>query len=614
MSARTDAGRRGPALIERLLDALTDPARRERTAVAVLLGYVALWTLYGVIAKGSQDIHVDMSEQFALARELALGYPKHPPLAMVVVRAWFAVFPTTDWAYYLLAMANAGLALWIAWRLAARFLDGDKRVVGLALLTLVPFFNFHALKFNVNTVLMPLWAATTLWFLRSFETPARARRGARRASCAAAAMYGKYWSVVPAARARHRGARRPPARGLFPLAGALGDDRGRGAGARPACGLAGRERFCAVLLCRRHRTRPARSRPPSATRWAISRGSLAYVAVPLVIVVAAARPSRAAVKDMAWPASPERRLAALAFWAVLLAPAVVAPLAGVQLVSLWSMSAWTLLPVMLLSSPLVADQPPRRRRHRHARGGVPVRHGRDRPGDRLRHSSRGPPPGAAHSSLLVEPIERLWRETTDRPLRVFAGLDEFTDGVSFYMPSHPLAVHVLDGSPRTRWRSASAATASHCSARATALAAERGLVRERRELDRGRAFAAGKQMEIEVVAPLSRPRRQARALSDHHHSAAAVGQTRRQRPIADYAGSSRQRSDRGLDQRDDVLHAAIAGWPRSARIRRRRDRTAPARRAFAPRRGRSGSMRCGRSPSASGSRGRSRAPRGNIRW
>ena len=54
-----------------------------------------------------------------------------------------------------IVLCFAALALWIAWRLSARFLDGDKRVLGLALLTLVPFFNFHALKFNSNTVLMP---------------------------------------------------------------------------------------------------------------------------------------------------------------------------------------------------------------------------------------------------------------------------------------------------------------------------------------------------------------------------------------------------------------------------------------------------------------------------
>jgi len=185
----------GPTkLIERLLDALAAPARRERTAVTVLLGYVALWTLYGTLAKGSQDINSDMSEQYVLSRELAWGYPKHPPLAMAVVRAWFTVFPTAEWAYYLLAVATAGLALWIAWRLSARFLDGEKRVVGLALLTLVPFFNFHALKFNQNTVLMPLWAATTLWFLRSFETR-RVLDAALAGVGAAACMYGKYWSI-----------------------------------------------------------------------------------------------------------------------------------------------------------------------------------------------------------------------------------------------------------------------------------------------------------------------------------------------------------------------------------------------------------------------------------
>src|SRR5256885_11853831 len=195
MSAMTEGGRRGFVPVERLLNALADPARRERTVVAVLLGYVALWTLYGAIAKGSQDIHADMSEQFALGRERALVYPNHPPLAMAVVRAWFAVFPTADWAYCLLAMVNVGLALWIAWRLCARFLDGEKRVLGLALLTLVPFFNFHGLKFNVNTILLPLWAATTLWFLRSFESR-RVLDAALAGLFAASALHGKYWSIV----------------------------------------------------------------------------------------------------------------------------------------------------------------------------------------------------------------------------------------------------------------------------------------------------------------------------------------------------------------------------------------------------------------------------------
>ena len=94
-----------------------------------------------------------MTELIAWSRDLAWGY-KHPPLAAaLIVRLWFSVFPLAEWSYYLLAMLMPTLALWIVWRLSADYLDIEKRVAGLALLMLVPFFNFHALKFNVNTVL-----------------------------------------------------------------------------------------------------------------------------------------------------------------------------------------------------------------------------------------------------------------------------------------------------------------------------------------------------------------------------------------------------------------------------------------------------------------------------
>jgi 4-amino-4-deoxy-L-arabinose transferase-like glycosyltransferase len=179
---------------ERLLAALVDPARRERTVIVVLVAYVAVWTLYGVLAKASQDLHTDMTEMVAWSRELAFGYPKHPPLAAWLTRLWFAVFPAADWSFYLLAMTVAGTALWIVWRLAGDYLDGEKRVLALALMTFVPFFNFHALKFNANTILLPLWAATALCFLRSYER--KSMLWAVLAGLfAAGSMLGKYWSV-----------------------------------------------------------------------------------------------------------------------------------------------------------------------------------------------------------------------------------------------------------------------------------------------------------------------------------------------------------------------------------------------------------------------------------
>src|ERR1700741_3685849 len=102
--------------LERLFDALTDPARCERTMALFLAGYVAIWSLYATIAKSSQDIHTDMGEIVAWAHDAGLGTPKHPPLAAWLVRAWFSVLPRQDWAYYLFAMLVATVALWITWR------------------------------------------------------------------------------------------------------------------------------------------------------------------------------------------------------------------------------------------------------------------------------------------------------------------------------------------------------------------------------------------------------------------------------------------------------------------------------------------------------------------
>jgi 4-amino-4-deoxy-L-arabinose transferase-like glycosyltransferase len=179
--------------LEALHDALIDPARRERACLWLLAAYASVWALYAAIAKSSQDVHYDMGEMVALSREHLIGSPKHPPLGPWLAGLWFSVFPLTDWAYYLFAILMATAGLWFAWKLFEQYLDAEKRVIGLALLTLIPFFNFHAFRYNANAVLIPFWAATTWAFLRSFET--RSSGYATLAGlAAAAAMLSKYWS------------------------------------------------------------------------------------------------------------------------------------------------------------------------------------------------------------------------------------------------------------------------------------------------------------------------------------------------------------------------------------------------------------------------------------
>ncbi len=188
---RGDAVRALGGRIGRLLDALVDASRCERTVLVALCA--ALWTIYGIIAKGSQDLHFDFGEQYSWSLDTIWASPKHPPLAQWLVGAWFAVFPRADWAYYLFAMVLATAALWFGWRLMERYLDGPKRVIGLALLTFIPVFNFHALKFNNNAMSLPTWVATWL-FLRAFETR-RADYAALAGLAAGTAMLSKYWSV-----------------------------------------------------------------------------------------------------------------------------------------------------------------------------------------------------------------------------------------------------------------------------------------------------------------------------------------------------------------------------------------------------------------------------------
>ena len=189
-----------------------------------------------------------MGEMVAWSREAGLGTPKHPPLPAWIVGVWFQIFPLQTWAYDLLAVATAAVALGIAWVVWPDYLDERKRAVALALLTLVPFFNFHALKYNANSAMMPWWALVTWAFLRSFET--RSLGFAALAGLAAAgAMMTKYWSIVLLAALAIAALSGPAPLALFRVPCALHHDRGRRGGARPSRVVALCARLRAVRLC-----------------------------------------------------------------------------------------------------------------------------------------------------------------------------------------------------------------------------------------------------------------------------------------------------------------------------------------------------------------------------
>jgi 4-amino-4-deoxy-L-arabinose transferase-like glycosyltransferase len=417
---------------------LIDPAGSERAVLAALAGYLVLWTIYGTIAKSSQGLHYDMTEVIAWSRDLSLGYLKHPPLAAWMVWLWFSVFPVAEWSYYGLAMLMPTCALWLAWRLSADYLDIEKRIVGLALLTLIPFFNFHALKFNVNTVLMPVWAVTTFWFLRSYRTQSRVY-AALAGVGAAACMLGKYWSVfllvglVVAALIDQRRAVyfRSPAPWITVAVGLVV--------LSPHLAWLAQHDFAPFGYAMGiHGAKPLGATVKAALGYL--GGSIGYVAIPVIIVLAMARPSRAALADMIWPADPERRLAAAAFWLPFLLPAVGAVASGTEITSLWSMPAWTLLAVLPLSQPSVTIAAADTRRILVVAVAVPLVMLIAAPAIAVMVQRGGPAPAAAHARLLADEIERAWHALTPQPLRYVGGDAEIAYDVAAAAAERPRAL------------------------------------------------------------------------------------------------------------------------------------------------------------------------------
>ena len=436
------------APLNRLIAALADPARRERAIVPVLAAYCGLWALYGAIAKGSQDVHFDMGEMVAWSRETFWGTPKHPPFGAWLVSAWFGVFPLADWAYYLFAMVLATLALWIAWRIAGRYLDAEKRIVGLALLTLVPFFNFHALKFNANTVMIPLWAATTALFLRSYETrnPVWAVLAG---VAAAAAMLGKYWSIVLLL-GLGLAALADPRRGAY--------FRSSAPWATVAAGLLGLSPHVGWLIDNGFtpftyamETHPGTLADSLRSGLAYLAGAAGYAALPVALAALAAWPlSLAGLHDTFWPAAPERRLVVLAFALPLVLPILLALAAHEQVISLWSIGSMTLLPVVLLSSPAVTVPKIAVRRIVGFALAFPLIALALSPLIAVVIHAQGVPNYATHYSGLAQAVEKTWSETTDRPLRFLGSYNNLLYGVLFYLPARVSPLEIVE--PRvTPW-------------------------------------------------------------------------------------------------------------------------------------------------------------------
>jgi 4-amino-4-deoxy-L-arabinose transferase-like glycosyltransferase len=426
---------RASSVFAGVVDGLCDPDRRRRVALALVCGYAAAWTVYGVIAKSSQDINADMAEMVVWGRAPALGYPKHPPLLAYLVRLWFAIFPQADWAFTLLAALTLSAGIYLAFELCGVWLDGAKRAAVPFLLAVIPFYNFLGLKFDQNAALIPLWALAMLALMRSLETR-RTSWAVVLGLSAAAAMLVKYWSIFL----------------LVALALAILFDRRRGTFLRSPAPWISAAVFLAltvphlIWLIENHFP-PLNwigTRRTADTAFDFVRslseysfGTIGYAAPAIVLVALLIHPSGKAVRDSWFVWQPERRPAMLLFWTPLLLPIAVALPRQANLLSLWNAPALNLLPVMMLASPLVTVSRLAVRRLAAIVTAITLIAVLSSPLVALAVFKQGVENEAGYARLAAAAIESQWHDTTKAPLRLVAGPFALASAATFYMSERP---------------------------------------------------------------------------------------------------------------------------------------------------------------------------------
>jgi len=418
----------------RLVDGLADPARRRRAALVFCVAYATLWFVYALIAKSSQDLNADMAEMVVWTRELALGYPKHPPFLAWVLWAWFKVFPFADWAYLLLAAITVSAGIFLAIELCAEWLVKEKLAAVPFLLAMIPFYNFLGLKFDQNSTLVPLWALAMWAMLRALDT--RYLGWAALAGlAAAAAMLVKYWSVFLIVALALAALMHPKRRDYFRSAAPWVTAGVFLVAATPHVVWLVRENFPPITWVATRRVATSFGGTVASMLEALG-GTFAYAAVAFALVLFFVRPSPAALRDGFLPQD-ERRMAANLFYVPLLVPVVPALIKNINLLSLWNTPALNLLPVMLLGSPLVTVPRVAVLRIASVVTVLTLLIVVTSPLVAFTLLKSGVENDAAYARLLMEATDREWRKDTAKPLKLIAGPFVLVSTAAFYGKDEP---------------------------------------------------------------------------------------------------------------------------------------------------------------------------------
>ena len=133
-----------------------------------LFTHLVIWTLIPSIV--NHNLPLDTIEALAWGSNLDWGFNKHPPLSALIVKLFYQIFGSQDWAYYLLSQLFVVTAFYFVFKLSKEILNTEKyALISVLLLEGIYFYNFTTPEFNVNVCMMPFWAMASYYAFKCLK-------------------------------------------------------------------------------------------------------------------------------------------------------------------------------------------------------------------------------------------------------------------------------------------------------------------------------------------------------------------------------------------------------------------------------------------------------------
>ena len=86
--------------------------------------HLIIWTIVPSIT--NNNLPLDTIEALAWGSNLDWGFNKHPPLSALIVKLFYQIFGSQDWAYYLLSQLFVVTAFYFVFKLSKEILNTEK--------------------------------------------------------------------------------------------------------------------------------------------------------------------------------------------------------------------------------------------------------------------------------------------------------------------------------------------------------------------------------------------------------------------------------------------------------------------------------------------------------